>query len=238
MNRTTTMEMRTLALFIALLLLFSASPNVVFAAQGQGINLSDGTTDTSVSSGNGIHPIFYSGNDKHGIKGESVEKEKWHDYNGQIDYWISDDGRYLKWRAKTHTVASIRVKGGTDYYEYNYSGFVSGDSKLRSPLNKGGNIPQISHFNIVIGNKTPDETTAKPVVTQAPTTATPVVTQAPTTATPVVTQAPTTATPVVTQAPTTATPVVTQAPTTATPVVTQAPTTATPVVTQAPTTAT
>ncbi|MCK8058971.1 MULTISPECIES: LPXTG cell wall anchor domain-containing protein [unclassified Fusibacter] len=220
MKRKKTMETRSLSLIVAFLLLFSTIPNAVYAVGG-----ADDPTSTE-----GIYPVFYSGNDGGGIQGDSVVKSVWHDYNGQIEYQISSDGSYLKWRAITHTVASVRVKGGNNYYEYNYDGIVSSDSKLRSPLNNGGKVPAISHFNIVIGDEIPQTTTTTQTTTEIPTT-TQTTTEAPTT-TETTTEAPTT-TGTTTEAPTTES--TTEAPTTES--TTEAPTT-TETTTEAPTTQT
>ncbi|MCX8033064.1 MAG: hypothetical protein N3B14_06735 [Thermoleophilia bacterium] len=50
-------------------------------------------------------------------------------------------------------VTEVAVKGGPNYYEYDYgSSGVSSDSGLRAPDNEGGQQPQISHVSFNFGS--------------------------------------------------------------------------------------
>lgn len=113
---------------------------------------------------------------------------------------VSPDGRFVDVTINSgYTATGIVVKGGPDTYVYDgpFVGPVTIED-LRSPNNKGGNIPQISHW-FVCGMKT-KPTTAPP--TSAPPTTAPPTTAPPTTAPP--TTAPPTTAPPTTAPPTTA----------------------------------
>jgi hypothetical protein len=62
---------------------------------------------------------------------------------------LISDGVYLQWTAPGSIfVKVVTVKGGPNYHQYNYGVQYASDHWLVSPLNDGGNIPQIS--NVVI----------------------------------------------------------------------------------------
>jgi LPXTG-motif cell wall-anchored protein len=157
-------------------------------------------------------------------------------YEGNITTGVTDMGPFTATIVNNRYVTlsdfavglvfqAVVVKGGDGYHVYNPP-----VASMESPLNNGGNVPELSHWFVCYTYNPPTSTTAAPT-TAAPTTAAPT-TAAPTTAAPT-TAAPTTAAPT-TAAPTTAAPT-TAAPTTAAPT-TAAPTTAAPT-TAAPTTA-
>jgi hypothetical protein len=71
-------------------------------------------------------------------------------YNdGNIDTILSTDGKFLAWASEpTASVLAFIIKGGPNYYVYDYVGSgLAADSWLASPLNKKS-IPQISHYNV------------------------------------------------------------------------------------------
>ena len=65
---------------------------------------------------------------------------------------ISPDGKFLSFTS-TFAVDFINVKGGTLQNTYTYANFVGTDSGLRSPLNNGGQIPQISNYTVCLHRK-------------------------------------------------------------------------------------
>ena len=76
---------------------------------------------------------------------------------GPTDFWVkfelSDDGRYLNFETNNLIIGLISVKGGDAYRVYSDLGSSGND--LRSPLNNGGNIPQISHYSFELGRVIP-----------------------------------------------------------------------------------
>jgi LPXTG-motif cell wall-anchored protein len=76
----------------------------------------------------------------------------------EVKYQISEDGKYLSWESESQIEMAV-VKGGNKaniYYYYDADGKYLGfknedtgmwyDNNLQSPLNKGGNVPEISNF--------------------------------------------------------------------------------------------
>lgn len=64
-----------------------------------------------------------------------------------VDYVISADGRYLTILAEHVFVTGVVVKGGPGYNVYDTSSLGGPPwEDLRSPLNRGGKVPQISHW--------------------------------------------------------------------------------------------
>jgi hypothetical protein len=73
------------------------------------------------------------------------------DYNdGNVDVLLSADGKFLAWAALPNTsVLAFILKGGPNYHVYDYvEETLNADSWLASPLNRSGNIPKISHYNL------------------------------------------------------------------------------------------
>jgi len=54
----------------------------------------------------------------------------------------------FSWSANRPGVTQVIAKGGTLENLYNYSNLEVADSCLKSPLNNGGNVPQLSHIDI------------------------------------------------------------------------------------------
>lgn len=78
-----------------------------------------------------------------------------------IDFFVADDGIELSFKAYNICVNKVYVKGGNGYRVYDLGGVYSTEG-LVSPLNNGGNIPQISHYGLVdidICKPQPTETT-------------------------------------------------------------------------------
>lgn len=72
-------------------------------------------------------------------------------YNdGNVDVILSTDLRYLAWASLAGTeMHAFIIKGGPNYHVYDYVGTgLETDSWLASPMGKGKNIPQISHYNV------------------------------------------------------------------------------------------
>lgn len=63
---------------------------------------------------------------------------------------ISPDGLQLAWEACAGAeMLGIIVKGGPNFHVYDYVGSgLLADAWLQSPLNRGGRIPEISHYNV------------------------------------------------------------------------------------------
>jgi hypothetical protein len=80
------------------------------------------------------------------------------DYDdGYVDVTLSPDLRYLAWEATNATVLAFILKGGPNYHVYDYVGTgIDADSWLASPLNRRGNIPEISHYNVCYQRDVPE----------------------------------------------------------------------------------
>mgnify|MGYP000887658883 CR=1 FL=1 len=64
----------------------------------------------------------------------------------KVTITLSIDGKYLDWSSDVPLAGTVIMKGGPSAFLYNYTTPTSGDVGLRCPLNLGGNIPQISHY--------------------------------------------------------------------------------------------
>jgi hypothetical protein len=80
-----------------------------------------------------------------------------------ISYTLSDDGKFLDWDAiEGVSVSKVIIKGGNKANVYSYNPPIAfSDSDLVSPLNNGGQIPKISHFEFCISDSLSDPETAK-----------------------------------------------------------------------------
>jgi len=76
-----------------------------------------------------------------------------------------NDNKYLAFAATNVLAGSIYVKGGDGYRIYVFDPAVDSASDLRSPLNGGSNIPDISHYGLALLPVPPPP----PVETTAPT---------------------------------------------------------------------
>lgn len=88
-----------------------------------------------------------------------------------IDFFVADDGIELSFKAYNICVNEVYVKGGNGYRIYDLGGVYSAEG-LVSPLNNGGNIPQISHYGLIdinICKPKPTETTQTTETTVAQT---------------------------------------------------------------------
>jgi hypothetical protein len=75
-------------------------------------------------------------------------------YNGGT-YTITADQKTFAWASSSVPVSFVVVKGGPDAYVYTYGpGGSMGDSGLVSPLNRGGQVPAISHVLLCYSEKT------------------------------------------------------------------------------------
>jgi hypothetical protein len=72
------------------------------------------------------------------------------DYDdGNVEVILSGNQRYLAWEATNATVHAFILKGGPSFHVYDYTGgALFSDSWLASPLNNGGRIAEISHYNV------------------------------------------------------------------------------------------
>lgn len=87
-----------------------------------------------------------------------------------IKFFVSDDGIELSFKAYNVCVNEVYIKGGSGYRIYSLSGANSAEG-LVSPVNNGGNTPQISHYGLVdidICKPQPTETTVAPTETTRP----------------------------------------------------------------------
>lgn len=108
------------------------------------------------SSGNGIFPIqegFPGGNPvcPDGSLGYRIEYPTNGSYNIMNLFTVTittSDETTFSWSASTPGVTQVVSKGGTMQNVYNYSNLEVSDTCLRSPINSGGNIPNISHLDI------------------------------------------------------------------------------------------
>jgi hypothetical protein len=101
-----------------------------------------------------VNPVPGDGNPSCVEDDLNIKVEKLYDHditlpNGQIlSLDFSDDGRFVSWSLGegSYCLGTIIVKGGDRYNSYTYNGSVFEDDGLQSPLNRGGQIPQISHL--------------------------------------------------------------------------------------------
>ena len=87
-----------------------------------------------------------------------------------IKFFVSDDGVDLSFKAYNVCVNEVYVKGGNGYRIYSLSGANSAEG-LVSPVNNGGNTPQISHYGLIdidICKPKPTESTIVPTETTKP----------------------------------------------------------------------
>jgi hypothetical protein len=78
--------------------------------------------------------------------------------NNWVEVQIYDKGRKLKWQSKNNaTVLAVITKGGPNFNVYDYvnTGF-EWDKDLVSPLHRGTNPPQISHYNFCYSIDVPE----------------------------------------------------------------------------------
>ncbi|MBC7271524.1 MAG: hypothetical protein H5T76_22915 [Streptomyces sp.] len=107
------------------------------------------------TSGDGVVPILVEGNAKcadFGLRetkfdNPSTGKSSAAPYGSQkIEIEITADLKYVDWTS-TIGIDRVIVKGGDDSHVYIYNPEDTADTGLVSPLNKGDNIPQISHVS-------------------------------------------------------------------------------------------
>lgn len=120
-----------------------------FAATVAGTAMAGGallatTTGASAADTDDPRAVAHDGNavtcEQAGLPGELLDP-------GDVDYVISADGRFLTILAEHVFVTGVVVKGGPGYNVYDTSTLGGPPwEDLRSPLNKGGNVPQISHW--------------------------------------------------------------------------------------------
>lgn len=127
-----------------------------------------GTANTSVTTQAGVTPRLVSGNlagdantvcklevvagAGNGWWGRKVDPPRagTHRIDG-FDITIRADLKTLSFATMSPDVVRMRhivVKGGPDTFVYDYDGSVLEDAGLVAPPNRGGNVPQISHYTI------------------------------------------------------------------------------------------
>jgi hypothetical protein len=74
-----------------------------------------------------------------------TDGEQWEGVWETITWGTSEDGKYVEWSGN-HDGLAVIVKGGNNAYVYAYDGTYVSDSRLASPLNQGGNIPELSNL--------------------------------------------------------------------------------------------
>lgn len=79
--------------------------------------------------------------------------------DANVDFKISNDGRYLEWESANAQVLGVVVKGGPNYTVYDYVGTgIKSDALLRSPIAAGRTQPPaISHYNVCYKPEPPAE---------------------------------------------------------------------------------
>lgn len=107
-----------------------------------------------------LAPAYFEGNDT-GVEHPPTTGEKVDNpvaggvytvANGNIKITLSEDGKTMTVEELDEytDVAFIHVKGGNGYYIYTIPTEATMIINLVSPLNAGGNIPEISHFTIFV----------------------------------------------------------------------------------------
>lgn len=97
---------------------------------------------TSFSGGN---PICLLGASSRRI---SAPKNGTYELCANLSITITGDAKTCNWTATNTGIKSIAVKGGTLVNTYTYLSSLTGDTGLVSPLNNGGQVPDISHIDI------------------------------------------------------------------------------------------
>jgi hypothetical protein len=143
---------------------------------------SGGTAGTRYTSMGGVTPTTYEGNTSgggssscsalgFGSNGTKVDGASSQTIAG-YKFTVSADKQSVSFApvagtTPTTAIVAVIVKGGPAYNVYDYSGnFRLSDGGLTSPLNGGGNIPQISHYVVCYGPKpvTPPPTLTKDLI--------------------------------------------------------------------------
>jgi hypothetical protein len=88
--------------------------------------------------------------------GVKVDPPQSRTINGYV-FTLSSDGRFLSFTQVSpgFDVEAVLVKGGPDAFVFDFPGATTSGGPLRSPLNGGGNIPQISHYTVCFTPGTP-----------------------------------------------------------------------------------
>ena len=151
------------------------------AASGKSGQSSSAITPSYRSTG-GVTPTTYQGNTSgegssscsalgFGSAGTKVDGAYSRTFSGYV-FTVSADKQSLSFApvagtTPTTAIVAVIVKGGPAYNVYDYSGsFRLSDGGLVSPVNGGGNIPQISHYVVCVGPRpvTPPPTLTKDLV--------------------------------------------------------------------------
>lgn len=137
------MTKKILTLFAIVGLLVTTAPNAK----------ANGPTNAS-----SLNPTIIIGNDNgftvSGCVGEKVDNPKAGETymlaEGNIEAKVSEDGKYLEVKelSSLYEICAINVKGGDGFHHYVVPLEVTHIVNLQSPLNKGGNVPEISHFTV------------------------------------------------------------------------------------------
>lgn len=131
------------------------------------VNASSGYTDHD-GNYNGIYKVDPPEN--HTVYFDEVGNTVDYETDMRIDFFVDDDGIELSFKAYNICVNEVYVKGGNGYRIYDLGGVYSAEG-LVSPLNNGGNTPQISHYGLIdidICKPKPTEATIVPTETTKP----------------------------------------------------------------------
>ncbi len=115
-------------------------------------------TANEVVNADDLNPVIILGNDNDvtytDCTGEKIESptagSEYLFANGNIIAKVSEDLKYVEVQelSTLYEICYIHVKGGDAYHQYYVPMEVSHIVNLQSPPNKGGNVPEISHFTI------------------------------------------------------------------------------------------
>jgi hypothetical protein len=138
-------------------------PRAAIAAMGVAATLA--TVSAGTAHATALTPAYHAGNVNScadiepGAYGVNVDApSKWGTFGDDKlggAYDVSADRKTFAWSSTAGSVSFVVVKGGPDAYVYDYDGGAKSDSGLVSPLNRGGQVPAISHVLLCRGEKPP-----------------------------------------------------------------------------------
>jgi len=104
-----------------------------------------------ISYGASVSPSFVEGNDPQidGYEKFKIDSPKTGSYNQgdlTVDITLNTDGNSVEWNSNVE-ISMVFVKGGPNGYLYTYTDGAYSDTNLYSPINDGGQVPQISHIS-------------------------------------------------------------------------------------------
>jgi len=129
-----------------------------------GVSVMLATTGAATARATAVSPALHRGNVNScadiepGTHGLSIEAPAGHatfdDGTLAGAYSVSYDKTTFEWASSTVPVSFVVIKGGTDANLYRYSSAMN-DTGLVPPLNKGGELPAISHVLLCYGKQPP-----------------------------------------------------------------------------------